>query len=463
MSQNKCIFITGSCSAHIGNWEQQLGNAAILIGFLNSIHKNLPGVIVTTKYQLSKEFSHAHSIQSLNVEPTEGHKIYRFLITFYNLVLSAIWKLLSVVLHKDFKILQSTPLLQAYYNADIIVDLSGDTYGDNIPFRNFVKHSLEIRIARLLEKPVVSLANSPGPFSGQIKKFIARATLNSITLITTREPLSAKLLQSIGVKTPIITTACPAFLLEPAENSVVSKILRDENIQEGYKPTVGFTLCGYNLYSNPTWGTPESLEDLNLYVPAIIFLLEKLHAQVVLIPHVYRMDPLTAKIIQGPDYYISSALIHMVLKKKKYDNLKIVKGTYSSSEVKGLIGKLDLHISGRLHAGVAALSQYVPTVLLSYGQKHLGFAKLLGQEEYVWLPSMGSEGLVKIVTQAWKNRDIIRAELRERVPKVKNLANFNVRIIGDILDLSDKSKAHIPSELSEKWKLDIEIIKSAKL
>jgi len=46
MSKNKYIFIIGSCSAHIGNWEQQLGNAAILIGLLDSIHKNLPGAVV---------------------------------------------------------------------------------------------------------------------------------------------------------------------------------------------------------------------------------------------------------------------------------------------------------------------------------------------------------------------------------------------------------------------------------
>jgi len=66
MSRNKRIFITGSCSAGIGNWEQQLGNAAILIGLLNSIHKNLPGTVITTKYQLSEEFLHTHCIQSLN-------------------------------------------------------------------------------------------------------------------------------------------------------------------------------------------------------------------------------------------------------------------------------------------------------------------------------------------------------------------------------------------------------------
>jgi len=455
MGRSKRIFITGSCSSALGNWEHQLGNAAILIGLLTSIHKYLPDVIVTTKYQLSKGFSGTYRIQSLYLEPTKGFKAYRMLITLYNLFLSIIWFFFWRILRLDIKFLRSTRLLNTYYNADIIIDLSGDTYGDNIPFKNFVKHSLELITARFLEKPIVSLANSPGPFSGKFKKFIARITFNNISLITTREPISADLLCSIGVKTPIVTTACPAFLLEPVQEYKLKEILQKEGIEEEYKPTVGFTLGGYNLYSKPTWDTPESLEDLQLYVPTLKFLLEELHAQVVLIPHVYRMDPFSGQMIQGPDYIILKNLSRIISKDVEYKNLKIIEGTYSPQEVKGLIGKMDLYISGRLHAGVAALSQCVPTVLLSYGHKHFGFAKLLNQEKYVWEPSMGPDGLLTIVKQIWENKERVTDELHKRVPLIKELAELNIKILKDILDLDKELRVCLPNKLLDNWKSNI--------
>jgi len=443
------LFITGSCSPTIGNWEHQLGNAAILIGLLKSIHKYLPDVVITTKYRLSKEFSQKYKIQSVVLEPEKGHKLRRAFITIYNLFSSAIWRFCHKVFRIDVKFLRCTRLLTTYYNSDLIIDLSGDTYGDNIPFLAFVKYSLELVAARLLKKPVISLANSPGPFSGKIKRFIAKIVLNNISLITTREPVSADLLRNVGIKAPIITTACPAFLLEPAPEERVKEIMRSEGIDENIRPIIGLTLAGYNLYSEPTWDVPDSLEDLELYVPTVKFLLDELGAQVLLIPHVYRTNPWTGQLIQGPDYVILKALKERFAGTKR---LKLIEGTYSPNEVKGLIGKLDLHISGRLHAGVAALSQYVPTVLLAYGHKHVGFAKMLGQERYVWQPSRGPDGLLAIVKQIWENRERVVTKLHERIPFVKELAKLNAKILSDVLKLDEKSRIRPPKAVIDKWR-----------
>lgn len=446
------LFITGSCSSTLGNWEQQLGNAAILIGLLETIHEHLPDALVTTKYQLSKEFCQTYGIQSLLVEPETGAKVRRTLVTLYNLFSSAVWRFCREVFRIDITFLHATRLLDACYKSDLIIDLSGDAYGDNIPFRNFAKHSLDLIAARLLRKPIVSLANSPGPFSGKIKKFIAQVLFNNVSLVTTREPVSAGLLRNLAIKTPIITTACPAFLLEPAQDRRVKEIMRSEGIDENVGPIIGLTLAGYNLYSKPTWDVPETLEDVELYVPTVRFLLDELDAQLLLIPHVYRTNPWTGQPIQGPDYLILKTLSHMVSRYSTTKKLKLIEGTYSPAEVKGLIGKLDLHISGRLHAGVAALSQYVPTVLLAYGHKHFGFAKMLNQERYVWQPSMGSDGLLAIVRQIWEDRESVVAELHQWVPLVKALAELNVQILKDMVKLDEKSRIRLPKAVVQRWK-----------
>jgi len=446
------IFITGSCSPSLGNWERQLGNAAILIGLSETIHRYLPEATINTKYQLSEEFCQTYGIQSTLVEPVKGFKGRRALAAFYNLFSSAAWSFFHKVFNRDINFLHSTKLLDAYYKSDLIIDLSGDTYGDNISFKSFAKHSLDLIAAQLLRKPVISLANSPGPFSGNVKKSIARFVFNHMSLITTREPISADLLRKLGVKTPIVTTACPAFLLTPAHDCKVKEIMQSEGIDENSKPIVGITLAGYNLYSKQTWDIPESLEDLELYVPTVRFLLDELKAQVVLHPHVYRNNPWTGQLIQGPDYVILKTLGQMVSQYSNTRNLRLVEGTYLPCEVKGLIGKLDMHITGRLHAGVAALSQAVPTVLLAYGNKHSGFAKLLNQDSCVWQPSMGPDGLLNIVKQVWEDRESIVAELHKRVPFVKELAELNVKILKDILNLDEKTRRQLPESLVNSWK-----------
>lgn len=446
------LFITGSCSSALGNWEQQLGNAAILIGLLERIHKHLPSAIVTTKYQLSREFSQTYGIQSLLVGTETGGKLRRVFGTLYNVFSSIVWRFFREIFRIDIKFWRSTQLLDTYYNSDLIIDLSGDTYGDNILFRDFVKHSLDLIAARLLRKPIVSLASSPGPFTGKIKKLIAQVVFNNISLITTREPVSANLLRNLGIKTSIITTGCPAFFLKPAPDIRVKEIMQLEGIDESSGPIIGLTLCGYNLYSKPTWNVPETLEDLELYLPTVRFILDELDAQLLLIPHVYRTNPWTGQMIQGPDYHILKTLSHMVSRYSATEKLKLIEGTYSPAEMRGLIGKLHLHISGRLHAAVDAWSQYVPTVLLAYGHKHLGFAKMLNQERYVWSPSMGPDGLLAIVKQILEDRERVVAELHKKLPLVKECADLNVKIIEEMIKLDEKSRLRLPKTVLDRWK-----------
>ena len=445
------VFITGSCSPALGNWEQQLGNAAILIGLLEALHALRTDVDVYTKYQLSAEFCSRHGIRSVSVDPRMYRTWFkRRVVTLHNIAASWLWGVVRKTTGIDVRSLRAGPLLEALYSADVIVDVSGDTYGDNIGIRHFLNHSIEILIASAFGRPMLNLANSPGPFSGRLKRAIARRTLNRFALVATREPLSADGLRRIGVRSPLFTTACPAFLLRSAPEDRVDEILRAEGISRGPQPLIGLTLAGYNLYANPTWNTPAQSEDLEVYRPLMRFLVDDLEAHVVLIPHVYRMNPWTGQRIHGPDYATLRLLRDMTVRQAGDGRLTLLEGTYSPQEVKGLLGKLALHISGRLHAGVGALSQNVPTVLLSYGHKHTGFAMMLRQEKRVWQGSQGAEALVDIVKEAWQNREAIEGELAEAVPQVLSRARANAEIILDTAAAGHASEEEVRATV-ERW------------
>ena len=109
-----------------------------------------------------------------------------------------------------------------------------------------------------------------------------------------------------------------------------------------------------------------------------------------------------------------------------------------------------MYISGRLHAGVAALSQTIPTVLLSYGHKNRGFARLLHQEKYVF-EGGSPEKLKAMIEDAWKSREETAEILIDRMPKIRELADLSFEIVREIVDYKTSFGDNIPKEISDTW------------
>jgi colanic acid/amylovoran biosynthesis protein len=197
---------------------------------------------------------------------------------------------------------------------------------------------------------------------------------------------------------------------------------------------------------------PKNFNDLSLFVPMIKYLLDDLNASVFLLPHVYRVNPYTSigEHINGPDHDILLHLYRMADGDKYNGRLRLIEGKYTSSEAKGVIGQCDMYISGRVHAGVAALSQAIPTILLAYGHKHRGFASLVHQEKYVF-EGTDSRELKLIVEDAWENREEITKVLKERMARIEELVNLNFEIVKEIVDLNEEERDHIPKEICAAW------------
>jgi colanic acid/amylovoran biosynthesis protein len=434
------ILVITSAGKATGAWERQLGNAAILISLAQALKRHISDAEISTSIQLSENFCRNYGVTSLRHDAF--WKLNRSIIiqSVLDLIRCSLWYLLRKSLKLEARWLVKGTKLREYFKAEIILDVSGDTYSDNIRWYTLAKHSVELLTMRLLGKPVLVFAASPGPFSPKPKLLLARFTLNRVTLITTREQLSNDYLQKIGVnKNLIVTTACPAFLLQPAPKERAKEILLGEGIDENNRPLIGVTLAGYNLYSYRTWDIPPSFSDLASYAPAVKYFLDDVKAQVILLPHVDRINQWTGEHIHGPDYVILKHLYQLVNGDKYNGRIKLIEGAYSSSQAKGIIGQLDLFISGRLHAGIGALSQTVPTVLLAYGHKHYGIAKLLDQERYV-CDGRDAEETLSIVRDAWENRERIKRLLRERLVRVRELVNLNFAIVKQIIESGYKKK-----------------------
>lgn len=449
-----------------GGFETQLGNAAIIIPCVKLLKKYIPDVEISTTFQLSEKFCANHGIncipQSRRILANSSNfqiigsiffGVKLFLTAIFNYFRAFLWQLINSIFNIDLCFLLNSKDLKSSSKADIILDLNGDIFpSDSHPVR-IITHIFNILAIRQLGTPVVEFISSPGPFDNWFRKFISKIFYDRINVILNREPISSELLNKIGIKeVPIINTACSAFKLEPVPIERSKEILLQEGIDIEARPLIGVTLAGYNLISQRTWGRPKNFDDLAIFVPMIKYLLDNLKARVILLPHVYRRNPYTydGEFINGPDYDILLHLYRMVNGDDYSRRIRLIEGKYTPSEAKGIIGQCDMYISGRLHAGVAALSQYVPTVLVAYGHKHLGFARLLNQEKNVYV-GKDPDRLKEKVEYVWNNREEIKTVLKDRMVRVRELVNLNFEIVKEILDLDEKDRNRISSEVSDAW------------
>lgn len=450
-----CIIgLTGG--GEIGQYEKQLGNVAVLIPMIKMLKTYIPDVEISTTIQLTDNFCMTHGINRI---PHPKKLLLRFdlvhilLISFFDLFRASFWRYFRSFLHLNFQILIRGKKLERFSNSNVILDFNGDIFPSDTHIIRVLTNALEVLTIRQFGVPVIEFASSPGPFNTGFRRFISKLVFNKISVIVNREPISSELLKQIGInKTPIVNAACPAFLLEPASVKRAKEILLLENIDVKVRPLIGVTLSGYNLISQRTWGTPKNFNDLSLFVPMIKYLLDDLNASVFLLPHVYRVNPYTSigEHINGPDHDILLHLYRMADGDKYNGRLRLIEGKYTSSEAKGVIGQCDMYISGRVHAGVAALSQAIPTILLAYGHKHRGFASLVHQEKYVF-EGTDSRELKLIVEDAWENREEITKVLKERMARIEELVNLNFEIVKEIVDLNEEERDHIPKEICAAW------------
>jgi colanic acid/amylovoran biosynthesis protein len=335
-------------------------------------------------------------------------------------------------------ILKSSALLNELNRTDLVIDFSGDRFGDNPFVSIFLEDWAEILMAKKLGKPVVMFAGSPGPFDKFFRKLLAKYALNRVDLITNREPVSTELLKDMGVRPEIIKSmACPAFLFEPRRRDDIADVLEEEGIiSENKKPLVGIILCGWSMPKPPYYKVPREKEELIPFAELVKHLIENLGVRVMLMSHQNNTDK-QMNLIPANDYVIVHQL-YDILKQENYgDDLFVLDGLYDAPTSKAIIGCFDMLISGRIHGAVGGLSQEIPTVIINYGNgprphKLKGFAKLTGMEEYVCDPA-DAQDMIEKAGYVWKNREAVRGHLKKRIPQVKELAKANFKLLREFV------------------------------
>ncbi|WP_435235563.1 polysaccharide pyruvyl transferase family protein [Psychromonas sp. PT13] len=411
-----------------------IGNYYIMEPFFRELHNTFPNAQIKTTMQLSQRFCNVENVTVVPLELYYGWVDNELKMVKEELAISEKYK-------RSGSLIKSTPFIDEVVNSDLVIDFSGDIWGDNANFlgnNRFEIGLLKNKIAQNLGKKVVMLAGSPGPFGDDETKALALDVYKNFDLVTNREPISTDLLAQEGFEMANTKTlACPAFLFEPCDiNEILTKIESDGlKLKNREKPIVGFIICGWNFEEGPFDKWPREDSDYVKFAEIIEYLTVELGLQVCIMSHSNGFDvPVTDfKLIHGRDYLVTKQLEEVVKKRGIAHDFFVLNKVYDAWQTKAIIGSFNMLVSGRVHAAVAALSQIVPTVIIDYGHepkahKLLGFASVVGVSEYVADPSLSKDLILK-VTKCWSQRINYEKFLQGKIPEVKKIAKQNFELL----------------------------------
>jgi len=475
------ILLQCTSDHHTRGYDLNLGGAAIISCSVQTLRQFFPDADFASLIQLSTPFSSRHRIRVVQNKLflCKSYSFWESLKSSVLFLRCVLWAAIRRYLHLDLNVLINNRVLKEYAEASVIIDLSMDHFNDMFSILPVIEHARDMLIGRLLGKPVVVYAPSPGPFHSRLASQIARFALNRVSLITLREEISRSYLEGIGVnKPPIYVTADPAFLLPPADGKRIREILSSLGI-ENTRPIVGIAVPEEFLLMEQNWQSYK--RPIRLVYPILRYLLPekiflwltriertsdhlsgsrytsyhreiaqvvdhlvlKLGSTVVLIPHTIMPDDYAEK---KQDTRISVRAIHN-LTSKRAEIIPII-GSYTAEEMKGIIGSCDLLISTKLHAAIASTSQCVPTILISsHHHKFQGIMKMLGQEEWV-CNRLSGEDVIAMVDCIWPKREQIRNNLKDRIEAVKARSLLNGKLVKELLASSEHRTAKVENAAS---------------
>jgi len=292
----------------------------------------------------------------------------------------------------------------------------GDSFSDLYGLVRLVYVTLPQFLILLLRKPLIQLPQTYGPFNKGISKRIAHIILTRSKLIYARDREGLSVVQEL---TRGRVETSPQFAFDmgfavmpiPPANDVVCQLteMKKQGFLVGLNVSGLLYIGGYNRQN--MFGVKS---DYGLLIHNIIrYFMNQKNVQLLLVPHVLG---------SGTESEGDTAAIDMIyreLSSAYQHRLKKIEGSFDHHQIKFIIGSCDFFLGSRMHACIAAISQGVPTVGLSYSRKFRGVFESVDHEIPIAdLRSLDQDQIVDIVDYAFTNRENLRNKLKNRMPEV---------------------------------------------
>ena len=401
------------------------GDAAIVIGMIQSLRKYIPDADITILSSTPKvdgEKYRKYNVKVLSnllfVSPEDNSsQLIKAAKLLPKILGYSLWAKLRFPVNSTEK-----AILNAYADADIVLSCGGGFLGGYEI--GSLLHVYRIYFAKLLGKPTIIYGQSVEPFGDKLISMATKFILNRVDLITVREKISLNYLKSLNIKPKVILTADSGFLLKSISPHESQKLLAEQGICEKQRPLVGITVRRWNF---PGHGDARLrfANYLEVITRTTQWLISNMKATVVFFPEVIYPP-------KGDDRIVSNEVASRI---ENNQNIRVLTKDYSPQELKGMIGQMDLFIGTRMHSNIFALSMGIPTIAISYENKTDGIMKMLGMSGYVLdIADLMLDDMISAIKMAVSNRNSIKQELERKIPEIENLALHNAKLVKTFLD-----------------------------
>jgi polysaccharide pyruvyl transferase CsaB len=303
-------------------------------------------------------------------------------------------------------------VLKTIRHSDIVLSGGGTLLQDGTSTRSLIYYLAIIKMAKLMKKRVMLYANGIGPVNGRLNRRLVKSVVNTVDVITLREKLSEADLRSIGVSKPnIIVTADPAFTLKSISDEEADKLLAAEGVPRD-KQLVGVSVRA--------WSRAFGGEEYLSRIAGICDNLIREGKNVVLVPMEYPKDlDVSRKVIAA-------------MKEKAY----LLENRYNPPQILGIVGRLDLMLSMRLHTLIFAAVKNVPMLGIIYDPKVEYYLKVLEMPEAgdVRAEHIDVDKATSRALDIFANMSEYKAILKKNSDIMMDKANENDRLLNKQLD-----------------------------
>ena len=340
---------------------------------------------------------------------------------FCLLFLALLYRFISFKPARRF-LLGSNSRLRRLAESDFLGDIrGGDSFSDIYGLRNFLLGSIPSFLALLLQKRLLLLPQTYGPYKSPLAQRVAAFLMDRSACILTRDRSGIEqvqnLLRSFSLANKLVQF-CPdvAFSLEPfpPEDLEIVPPLK----KTGSAPIIGLNLSGLLYNGGYTRNNMFGLKfDYREFVDCLAgHLLRTTNAHLLLVPHTFAP---AGHVECDPD---ACSRVQRSFAAAYPQRLHVVSREYDAMRLKSIIGLCDFFIGSRMHACIAALSQGIPTVGVAYSKKFLGVFESIGVGDLV-IDARTAEAreAIETIGRHFQQRQALRSRIVTAVSEARSL------------------------------------------
>ena len=324
-------------------------------------------------------------------------------------------------------------LLEAYLEADMVVSTAGNfLYTSGWLGLPFLLALFSMFFGWLAGKPLYTLPQTLGPITRKRELLLTKYVLSRMRIALVRDPISAEVWQKWQVQGPQ-WDLYPDLAFAFAENQGQAEAkawLAEFGVRGApHEACLGVTLINWGA-QDQTFSLQSVYEDA--IEAAIRDFLQSHGSKVLLFAQVH--GPTSAQDDLIPARRVLARLADL------RDQVVLVDRWVPPYVLKAAYGRMDLFLGTRLHSNIFALTEGVPVVAIGYQYKTRGIMRMLGLEPWVLdIGEVHREALVRLLHQAWVERDSTRVQMREVIPQIsRQAATAGALIASDFFSLGWK-------------------------